>query len=132
MLVACPLKPVWSSLTDHQSVDKKNGAHPSLRFHGLLETLPKVCCNLGSLSDTMDTDTPYTWIISRIYNWQNSSSVKVICIARKCVDLMNWSTITHTASCLRCVYGKWVTKSIAICSYFHSATFNGWSSPTGF
>ena len=36
--------------------------------------------------------------------------VKVICAARKCADLVSRSTITHTASCLRCVRGKWVTK----------------------
>ena len=128
MLPSCPLKLVWSSPTDHQFVEKKNGAHPSVRPHGLLESLPKVCLNLGSLSDTMDTGTPYTRIISRIYNFQNFSCVKVIRTSRKCANLVSWSTITYTVSCLRCVCGKWITKSIAICSHFHSATSNGWSS----
>ena len=105
MLVACPLKSVWSSLTDHLSAEKKNANH-LLCPHGLLETLPKVCRNLGSLSDTIETDTPCNRTISQIYNWKNSSSMKVICTARKCADLVSRSTITHMASCLRCVHGK--------------------------
>ena len=128
MLAACPLKSVWSFLTDHQSVDKKNGAHHPLRPHGLPETLPKVCHNLGSLSDMIETSTPCNRRISQIYNQQNSSSVKVICTARKCADLMSRSTITHTTSCLCCVRGKFVTKAIVTCSNFHSATSKGWSS----
>ena len=56
----------------------------------------------------MDTGTPCSRIIPRIYN-QHNSSVKVIHTARKCVDLVSQPTITHTASCLRGVCGKWVT-----------------------
>ena len=131
MHAACSLKSVWSSPTDHMSKDEMLCSSSTVSPWPF-RTLPKVCHNLGSLSDTMDTGTPCTWIISRIYNWKNSSSVKVIHTARKCVDLVSQSTLTHTVSCLHCVCGKWVTKSIAICSYFHSATSNGWSSPTSF
>ena len=73
-------------------------------------TLPKVCRNLRSLSDTMDTGTPCTWIIPRIYNRQNSSSVKVIRTARKGANFVSLSIITQTASCLRSVPAKWVTR----------------------
>ena len=92
----------------------------------------KCAVNLGSLSDTMDTGTPCSWTISRIYNQQNSSSMKVIRTTRKCADFVSWSTITHTASCLRSVCGKWVTKSIMMCSHFKSSSTNGWSAPAGF
>ena len=85
----------------------------------------KYAVNLGSLSDTMDTGTPCSRTISRIYNRQNLFNVKVIRTARKCADFVSRSTITHTASCLCCVRGKWVTKSIVTCSHFHSATSNG-------
>ena len=132
MLVACPLKHVRSSLTDHRSMDKKNGVHHAMRPHGLLETLPKVCRNMGSLSNTIETGTPCNRTISQIYSRQNSSSVKVMCTTRKCADLVSRSTITHSASCLCCVRGKGVTKSIMTCSHFHSATSKGWSSPAGF
>ena len=92
----------------------------------------KCVVNLGSLSDIMDIGTPCSRTISLMYNRQNISSVKVIRTARKCADFVSQSTITYTASCLRDVRGKWVTKSIVACSHFHSATSNGWSSPTGF
>ena len=84
----------------------------------------KCVINLGSLSDTMDTGTPYSRTISQIYNRHNSSNMKVIHTARKCVDFVSRSTITHTASCLYGVRGKCVTKSIVTCSrsHFHSAT----------
>ena len=85
----------------------------------------KCTVNLGSLSDTMDTGTPCSRTISRIYNRQNLSNVKVIRTARKCPYFVSWSTITHTASCPCSVSGKWVTKSIVTCSHFHSATSNG-------
>ena len=62
--------------------------------------------HMGSLFDTMDTSTLCNLTISRIYSLQNSSSVKVICTARKCADLVSRSTMTHTASCLRDVRGK--------------------------
>ena len=84
----------------------------------------KCVVNLGSLSDTMDTGTPCSRTISRIYNWQNLSNAKVIRTARKCADLVSRSTITHTVSCLCGVCGKWVTKSIVTCSHFHSADGN--------
>ena len=85
----------------------------------------KCVINLGSLSDTMDTGTPYSRTISQIYNRHNSSNMKVIHKARKCVDFVSRSTITHTASCLYGVRGKCVTKSIVTCSrsHFHSATY---------
>ena len=92
----------------------------------------KCAINLGSLSDMIETGTPCNRTISQIYNRHNSSSVKVIRTARKCVDLVSQSTITHTASCLRCVHGKWVIKSIMKFSHFHSATSNGWSIPADF
>ena len=132
MLAVCPLKPVLSSPIDHRSVDKKNSAHHPLRPHGLLETLPKVCCNMGSLSDTIETDTSCNRKISQIYTRQNSFSVKVICTARKCANLVSWSTITtpHHVSTMSMTSGS--QKSIVICSHFHSATSNGWSSPVGF
>ena len=79
----------------------------------------KCAVNMGSLSDTIKTNTPCSWTISQIYNRQNSSNVKVIHTARKCADLVSRSTITHTTPCLRCVHGKWVTKSIVTCSHFH-------------
>ena len=85
----------------------------------------KCAVNLGSLSDTMDTDTPCSQTISRMYNRQNHSNVKVISTVRKCADFVSRSTITHTVSCPCGVRGKWVTKSIVTCSHFHSATSNG-------
>ena len=88
--------------------------------------------NMGSLSDTIETSTPCNQTISQIYNRQNSSSMKVIRTSRKCADLVSRSTITHTASCLRCVYGKWVIKSIVTCSHLHSTTSKSWSNPAGF
>ena len=47
----------------------------------------KCVLNLGSLSDMIETDTPCSQIVSRIYNLQNSSSVKVIHTARKMCQL---------------------------------------------
>ena len=82
----------------------------------------KYAVKIGSLSDTMDTGTPCSRTISRMYYWQNLSNVKVIRIAKKCADFMSRSTITHTASCPCGVCGKWVTKSIVTCSHFHLAT----------
>ena len=89
----------------------------------------KYVVNLGSLSDTMDTDTPCGRTISRIYNRKNLSNVKVIRTAIKCANFVSWSTITHIASCPCGVHGKWVIKSIVMCSHFHLATSNGRSSP---
>ena len=83
--------------------------------------------NLGSLSAMIETVTPCNRTISQIYNRHNSCSVKVIRTARKCADLVSRSTITHTASCLRYVCGKGVTKFIVTCSHFHTATSKGWS-----
>ena len=57
--------------------------------------------------------------------------MKVICTVRKCVDLVSRSTITHTASCIRGVRGKWVTKSVVTCSHFNSTTSNGWNRHVG-
>ena len=84
----------------------------------------KCAVNLVSLSDTMDTGTPCSLTISRMYNRQNLSKAKVIRTARKCADFVSRSTITHTVSCFCCVRGKWITKSIVTCSHFHSATSN--------
>ena len=132
MLVACPLNLCGPLRLTINLWIKKNGAHHPLHPDGLLETLPKVCRNLGSLFDTIEIGTPCNRTISHIYNRQNSSSVKVIHTARKCPDLVSWFTITHTVSCLRYVCGKWVTKSIVTCSHFYYATSKGWSSPAGF
>ena len=85
----------------------------------------KCAVNLGSLSDTMDTGTPCSRTICRMYNRQNLSKAKVIRTGRKFANFVSRSTITHTASCFCCVRGKWVTKSIVTCSHFHSATSNG-------
>ena len=54
----------------------------------------KCVVNLGSLSDTMDTGTPCSRTISRMYNLQNLSNVKVIYTTRKCADFVIQSTIT--------------------------------------
>ena len=132
MLAACPLKSVWSSLTDHFVCGWKAVLMVNRVPIAFWKLFQKCMVNLGSLSDTIDTDTPCNRTISRIYNRQNSSSVKVIHTARKCADFVSQSTITHTASCLRGVRGKWVIKSIVTCSHFHSATSNGWSSPVSF
>ena len=131
MLASCPLKPVWFSPTDHLSTDGtqcSSSIVSPLPYGNSSKSVPY----LGSLSDTMDTCTPCSRIVSLMYNRQNSSSVKVIRTARKCADLMSRSTITHTTSCLRGFHGKWVTKSIVTCSHFHLDTSNGWSRPAGF
>ena len=100
--------------------------------HSLWKLFQKCAANLDSLFDTVDTATPCSWTISRMYNRQNLSKAKVIRTARKCADFVSRSTITHTTSCFYCVHGKWVTKSIVTCSHFHSATSNGCSSPACF
>jgi len=46
--------------------------------------------------------------------------------------LVNLSTTTHIASKPCGVRGKPVTKSILICSHFHSEIYNGIYNPAGF
>ena len=61
----------------------KRSAHNQLHSNGPLETLPRCVVNLKSLSNIMDIGSPCRRTTSCIYNRQNSSSVKFICITRK-------------------------------------------------
>ena len=128
MLTACPLTSGCSSLTHRPSRNEKRCSSSTIhKAHWKLSQ--KQAISLGSQSDNIETNTPCNWKISRMYNLQNSSRVKVISIAKKCADFVSRSTITRTASCPHDVRGKRVTKSILMSSHFHSTTFNDWSNP---
>jgi len=78
--------------------------------------LPGILCNLT---------------ISSIYNWANLAIDILRFIAKKWALLVNWSTTTQIASWPLKVHGKWVTKSIAMLSHFHTGISKGCSVPPG-
>ena len=84
-----------------------------------------------SLSKMIDIGTPWSRTISFTYKSANCSSEYVILIGKKCADLVNLSTITHTTSCPLVVLGKPTTKSMEICSHFHSGISIGCRTPAG-
>ncbi|MFS7943686.1 hypothetical protein Hanom_Chr06g00503161 [Helianthus anomalus] len=53
-------------------------------------------------------------------------------MGRKCADLVNLSTITHTVSFPFLVFGNLVMKSIVTISHFHSGSSGCCSKPDGF
>ena len=88
--------------------------------------------NLGSLSKTILTEVPYNLTISFMYNWTSLLTGCLVFMGRKWADFFNLSTITHITSFPVDPFGNPITKSIVMCSHFHSGISRGWSFLVGF
>ena len=97
-----------------------------------LSRVPKANCNSfqnlevnrGSLSDTIDNDTPCNHTTSRSKEYSILTGIKW-------ADFMSLSIITHTESCFLCVRGRPDTKSITILFHFHCGTRMGFNRSDG-
>ena len=88
--------------------------------------------NRLSLSEIMDSGTPYSLTISLRYVLVTFSILYVSLIGRKCVDLVCLSTITQMVSCPPDVLGNFVMKSMVIRSHFHLGISVCYNSPEVF
>lgn len=86
---------------------------------------------MGSLLDIITFGTSCSLTISLIYSSANDSSEVFTRMAKKWVDLINLSIITHMASCFFRVWGKPMIKSVIISSHFHSSISYGDNNPCG-
>ena len=79
----------------------------------------------------MDTRTLFNLTISLTYKETSLSRGNVAWIGKKWVDFFSLSIITYIALLLPKDLGSLETKSIMICSHFHSEMGNGCNCPTG-
>ena len=87
--------------------------------------------NLGSLSLTIDTGTPWSLMISTTYNLAYLSVEYVTLTGRKCADLVNQSIITQIESKPRVHLGNPTTKSMVMCSHFYTEIGRLCNKPVG-
>ena len=117
----------WSSVWGWKAISK-------------YKVVPRAFCSFGqnrdvnrrSRSDTIDIGIPWRLTILLMYNLANLFKEKVLQMARKCTDLVSWSTITQMASWPIWVWGKSTTKSMVMCFHFHSSIGKGWRVSTDF
>ncbi|CAA0833356.1 Unknown protein, partial [Striga hermonthica] len=86
--------------------------------------------NRVSRSDTIDTGTPWSRTISRIYSLAYSFSFIVVFTGKKCAVLVRRSMITQMESFPLLVLERPTTKSIVTFSHFHSGISNPATSTT--
>src|ERR1043165_4422261 len=98
----------------------------------LCKDFQKLEANRGSRSEIIETGTPCRETTSLRYNRARRSRPSVSLIARKCADFVNRSTITQIMSQPLGDFGSLVTKSIVICSHFHSGISGCCRRPDGF
>ena len=123
---------IWITLSDCPSLYGWNAVLNAIFVPmALCKLFQNVDVNLGSLSDTIETSSPCNLTISLIYYWAYWSILYVDFTGRKWVDLVNLSTITHMKLYPFCVLGNPSTKSIVMCSHFHSGINKGFNNPDG-
>ena len=87
--------------------------------------------NLGLQSDMIDAGIPCNLTTSLIYSSTNLFRLKLILMGIKCANFVSRSIITQTASFTCYIFSNFTTKSIVMCSHFHSGISKDYNNPVG-